>query len=91
MAMSVGNAQPGSPRTGLAGALMNVIEDAMPKGFPNRQTELSIADVMEGIAGAIIDHITDEAEVTVASGIACSVDPVSHSGETDETGSGTIA
>jgi len=47
--------------------------------------------IWQVVAGAIVDHITSNAEVssTVAAGIACSVDPGSHVGSTTGTGSAT--
>lgn len=45
----------------------------------------------EAICGKIVAHIQNNAAVstTVASGITCAVDPVSHNGATTGTGSGS--
>lgn len=82
---------------GLAVELYDIIADTfsldtvLPPSAPGAQ--IRIANIANSIAVAVVGHITNNAVVTVAAGIAVSTTgtPLVHTGQTDAEGIGTIA
>jgi len=85
MAMDAGDCVEG---TGLAGLIAKYMKEEIGKDFKAKDA----ASTINPIAKAIVEHITDNAEVLVAQGISVEVTmPPDGTGETDADGTGTIS